>query len=119
MEHTTDDRQPSYRDTQLGGLMKELRAAVRPYPPAKLALEKVEKRLKFNLRVVQQWDETHAERAELMLRLGNVGAANTEACLIFDEATRHALLRRATIGIDHEADERIAEAVLLEREVIE
>jgi hypothetical protein len=45
--------EPTYRDAQLGGLLKELRGLVKSQPAAKALLEKVEKRLKFVLRVLE------------------------------------------------------------------
>lgn len=111
-------RQPSYRDKQLGTLMKELRGAVRSLPLAKQALERVEQRLRYVLRVVELWDHTHAERAELLIRLGNLPAANTAASLVFDEGRRHDLLRQTNIGLDATAADRLAEAVELGREVL-
>lgn len=112
-------RTPSYHDKQLAKLMKELRASIKPYPQARQALERAERRLRYVLRVVEAWDESHAERAELLLRLGNVPAANTAAWLVFDSELRESLLQRAPIGHDSEANERIAEALVLGREVLE
>ena len=109
---------PAYHDTQLRGLMKELRAAVKPYPHAKIALERVEARLKYTLRVVESWDSAHADKAELLIGLGQIAAANSATQLIFDREKRIALLRRCLIGGDAQAAERMAEAVELDREVL-
>lgn len=116
--HTNTDRVPSYRDRQLADLITDLRAEVRTVPRAKAALERVEKRLKWSLRLLESWDTTHAERAKMLLGLGKVAAANTEASLIFDDTTRHNLLRQMFIGGDDQADDRAAENAELEREVL-
>lgn len=116
---TPTERLPSYRDAQLSKLIKELRAAVQPFPRSKAALIRVERRLKFLLRLLDAWDATYAERAETSLQLGNVPAANTAASMIFDTKTRTGLLKRAPIGIDYDAGDRVAENAELEREVLE
>jgi hypothetical protein len=113
------ERQPTYRDKELGTLMKALRDEVRTLPKAKAALVKVEGRLRYVLKVLDLWDQTHAGRAELFLSLGDVPKANTSASLIFDADTRAALLRRAPIGSDRATGERLEENSLLEREVLE
>lgn len=112
------DRAPSYRDAQLTGLMKELRAAVKPLPTAGQALARVEHRLRFVLRVTDLWDKTHAERARTLIQLGNLEAANTSACLIFDAGLRADLLRLAPIKQDTGAGDRLAEAAAMGREVL-
>jgi len=114
----SDHQQPIYRDTQLGALLKDLRAAVKPLPSAKIALERVERRLKFVLRVIETWDASHAERAETLIGLGQIEAANTAATMIFDAQLRAGLLARAHISSDSAASDRIAEALELEREVL-
>lgn len=112
-------RHPSYRDDQLHKHFKDLRTEVRAHPGAKAALVKVEQRLKYVLRVIETWDASHAERAETLIRLGNLEAANTAACLIFDKALRESILPRAPVTLDTGAAERMAEALELERQVIE
>lgn len=109
---------PTYRDRQLHDLMKLLRATVRPHPPAKLALEKVEGRLRYILRVVEGWDRLHVERAEQLIALENIPAANSAAWMVFDADLRAALLSRCQIGGDDQAADRMAEAAELEREVL-
>jgi hypothetical protein len=111
-------KQPTYRDQQLHKLMKDLRASVRSNPNTKLSPERVEQRLCIVLRVIELWDASHAERARELLRFGKIGAANTAATMIFDPATRLNLLSQPFIGLDHEADARIAEAAELGREVL-
>jgi hypothetical protein len=115
---STSGNLPSYRDSQLHSAIRELRAAVKPFPRAARALQGVEYRLKFVLRVVQSWDDHHAERAETLIRLGKIEAANSAASLIFDDGLRADLLRRTPIGIDPAAPDRLAEAIELEREVL-
>jgi hypothetical protein len=107
-----------YRDAQLSAQLKELRAAVKPFAQARAALERVEERLRYVLRMVETWDTSHAERCETLIRLGNLAAANTAASLVFEPGLRTDLLRRCFVGIDHEADDRIAEAIELGREVL-
>lgn len=116
-----DNSHPAgYRDSQLAGHMKELRACCKPFPRAKAALERTENRLRYLLRLLQTWDETHERQVETWLRLGNIEAANTSAALIFDPETRLRLLRRAQITPDTEdAADRWAENELMERMVIE
>jgi hypothetical protein len=110
--------EPTYRDAQLGGLLKELRGLVKSQPAAKALLEKVEKRLKFVLRVLEGWDAHHAEQAETLIRLGNLPAANSAATLIFEPQLCAGLYRRSPILSDSTADDRMAEAIELEREVL-
>lgn len=115
---TTDipQRQPSYRDRELHRLMRQLRAAVKPIPTANASLAKVEARLRYVLRTMDLSDKTHAERAERLLTFGLVEQANTEASLIWDDATRLNLLARCPIGLDQH--NRTAEALELGREVL-
>jgi hypothetical protein len=110
--------EPTYRDAQLGGLLKDVRGLVKNQPATKRALEKVEKRLRYVLRVVESWDAFHAERAEMLIQGGLLEAANGAATLIFDEQTRHDLYRRSPVLRDASADGRVAEALELEREVL-
>jgi hypothetical protein len=112
------ERQPIYRDAQLHVLMKTLRAAVRPHPPSRIALDKAEQRLRFVLRVVEQWDASHAARARELIALGCLPAANGAATMIFDRDLRHSLLCRCYIGADAGAVERMEEALELGREVL-
>lgn len=117
---TTDERTPTYRDGPLHKLIRQLRADVRTIPHAKKSLEKVEGRLKYILRVLESSDDAHAKRAELFLTLGLIPQANTEASLIWDESTRTTLLDRARIGTDQGgAEDRMVEALEMEREVLE
>lgn len=109
---------PAYRDQQLQHLIKALRAAVRAHPPAKLALKQVEKRLQFLLRVIESWDASHAERAELLIGLGQIAAANSVTQMIFDATLRRRLLARCLIGGDAQAAERMEAAIDAEREVL-
>lgn len=109
---------PIYRDKQLADLLKQLRAAVRPYPGAKIALEKVETRLRYILRVVEGWDRLHLERAEQLIRLGNIPAANSAAWMVFDADLRSTILRRCQIGGDATVEDRLAEAIELGREIL-
>jgi hypothetical protein len=113
---TTEERTPSYRDATLHKLMRELRAAVRTTPAAKAALAKVEQRLRYDLKVIDLWDKTHAGRAELFISLGDIPKANTAASLVFDLDRRQALLQRCFIGLDQH--DRIEEAKALGREVL-
>ena len=108
----------SYRDEQLSRLMSDLRAAVKPLPVAKTALDKAEKRLRFVLRVVDGWDAYHAERADTLIRLGQIEAANGAATMIFDAQLRADLLRRTPILLYLDTGARMAEAMELEREVL-
>jgi hypothetical protein len=110
--------EPTYRDAPLGGLLKDLRGLVKSQPAAKATLEKVEKRMRYVLRVLETWDETHAERAETLIGLGRLEAANSTASMIFDAQLRGDLYRRSPILGDTGADERVAEALELEREVL-
>lgn len=112
-------RQPTYPDAELNRHMKDLRACCKPYPRAQAALERTETRLKYILRVLHTWDETHAGRAETLIRLGNPEAAQTAAQMIFDRQLRADLLGRARIGGDPDADERMLEALEMERTVLE
>ena len=116
---TIEPRLSSYRDTQLAGYMKELRGMVKPMPRAKAALDRVEQRLKYLFRVLEAWDASHARQAETLLRLGNIPGANTAALMIFDDRMRIDLLSRAWIGGDADAGERLAEAIELERVVLQ
>jgi hypothetical protein len=108
----------SYRDAPLGSLLKDLRGLVKSQPAAKATLEKVEKRLRYVLRVLEGWDAHHAERAETLIRLGQIEAANGAATLIFDTQLRNDLYRRTPILGDTQADDRVAEALEMEREVL-
>lgn len=108
---------PTYRDAQLAKSLKTLRADIRTNPNAKRSLEKVEKRLKYLFRVLDLWDSSHAERCELLLRLGNIPAANTSATMIFDAELRARLLSRARIGLDQDTS-AIADALAMDREVL-
>ena len=108
----------SYRDAPLGGLLKELRGLVKSQPAAKATLEKVEKRLRYVLRVLDTWDAFHAERAETLIRLGRLEAANSTASMIFDAQLRGDLYRRAPIIGDTGTGARVAEALELEREIL-
>jgi hypothetical protein len=108
----------AYRSHELRKCAKELRAAVRHIPGARLALERFEKRVRFELRVVEAWDDHHAAEAERCLQLGQVARANTMAGLIFDDERRVGLYERCPIGIDDSADEWMAEALELERQVL-
>lgn len=112
------ERQPSYRDTQLHALMKALRADVRPFPRPKLALERVEGRLRYVLRVIETWDASHAGRARELIQLGHLAAANGAATMIFDQDLRHSLLCQCFIDSDNGAADRVAEALELGREVL-
>ena len=103
------ERQSTYRDAQLHALMKALRAAVKSNPYARIALEKAEGRLRYVLRVVEVWDKSHAEHAELLIRLGNLAAANSAATMIFDGELRQSLLRQCFVGGDDGAADRVAE----------
>jgi hypothetical protein len=108
--------EPTYRDAQLGGFLKELRGLVKSQPAAKATLEKVERRLKFVFRVIESWDAYHAERAETLIGLGRLEAANGAATMIFDAQLRGDLYRRSPILLDTE--DRVAKALELEREVL-
>ncbi|HEU5097591.1 MAG TPA: hypothetical protein VFU22_00995 [Roseiflexaceae bacterium] len=109
----------SYRDATLGRLLKELRGSVKTQPAAKALLEKVEKRLRYVLRVLESWDAHHAERAETLIQLGQLTAANGAASLIFEPQLRANLLRRTPVLADTDAGDRMAEALELERLVLE
>lgn len=109
---------PTDADAQLRDALKVLRAAVRSNPHAKAALTIVEAHSKHKLKIVNDWDTCHAERAELLIRLGQIAAANSATQMIFNDDRRVALLRRCLIGYDSSATERMAEAVEFEREVI-
>jgi hypothetical protein len=108
----------SYRDPQLAAQIKDLRAAVKSMPTAKHALEKVEARLKYVLKVVELWDASHAERAATLIRLGQIEAANSAASLIFESGLRSDLLRQAPITQDVGAGDRLAESLEMGREVL-
>lgn len=110
--------EPTYRDAPLGGLLKDLRGLVKSQPAAKATLKKIEERLKYVLRVLESWDASHAERAETLIKLGRLEAANSTASLIFDAQLRGDLYRRAPIIRDTDAGQRMAEALELEREVL-
>lgn len=110
--------QPSYRDKELHRLMKELRGEVRTIPKAKKALERAEQRLRYTLRVVELWDDSHAKRARELLRLNCIPAANTHATMVFDPELRASLLQLCSVGLDAAADDRMAEALELGREVL-
>jgi hypothetical protein len=110
------ERQPMYRDQALNKAFRELRATIKTNPAAKLAPGCVEQRLRAVLKVVQSWDDYHAERVELFLRLGDVPEANTAATLLFDSETRTALLARCPIGVD--SHDRLEESDQLERTVL-
>jgi hypothetical protein len=118
MSEQNEPRQPTYRDAELMRLVKALRASVRPFPGARIALERVEGRLRYVLRVVETWDRTHETRARDLIRAGCLSAANTAAGLIFDPETRAGLLRQCFIGGDGGADERMAENMAAGREVL-
>jgi hypothetical protein len=107
----------SYRDAVLGGLIKELRTLLKNQPAAEALLKKIEKRLKFVLRVLETWDASHAERAETLIRLGRLEAANSVASMIFDAQLRGDLYRRSPISVAIEAGARAGEVLELEREV--
>lgn len=115
---TTELREPTYRDAELGKLFKTLRADVRQIPTAKRDLEKLETRLRYVLRVCEQWDSAHVARARFLLSLGNIPAANTHASLIFDAETRQDLLRQCFVGFDLDTNDRTAENAELDREVL-
>jgi hypothetical protein len=117
-ESSSPERQPTYRDQALHRLMKELRADVRTNPNARATLTKVEQRLRFVLRVVELWDKSHAARAEELIGLGCLAAASTSAAMIFDPEVRANLYRRTPIGYDNSSEERIADAIELDREVL-
>lgn len=110
--------EPSYRDAPLGGLLKDLRGLVKSQPAAKLAVDKMEKRLRYVLRVLESWDAHHAERAEMLIGLGKLEAANGAASMIFDPQLRGDLYQRSPIIRDTGVDDRMAEALELEREVL-
>jgi hypothetical protein len=111
--------EPTYRDAHLGGLLKELRGLVKSQPAAKAMLEKVEKRLRYVLRVLESWDAHHAEQAETLIGLGQLAAANSAATLIFEPQLRTDLYRRTLILADSADSDRMAEALELGREVLE
>lgn len=113
-----EPRQPTYRDAELMRLFKALRATVKPYAGAKAALERVETRLRYVLRIIEQWDKTHSERAEFLIRMGCTEAANTHAAMIFDADVRAALYRRCFVGGDGGAEERVLGNAELDREVL-
>ena len=110
--------EPTYRDAPLGGLLKDLRGLVKGQPAAKATLKKAEERLRYVLRVLESWDAHHAERAETLIGLGKLEAANGVASLIFDAQLRGDLYRRSPILLDTGAGERVAEALEMEREVL-
>lgn len=114
------ERQPSYRDRELFILMKTLRASVRTIPAARIALQRAEARLRYNLRVVELWDKTHSDRARFLLTMGLQQAASTHASMVFDEALRHELLRQTFMDTanDDGAAERVAIAAELDRTVL-
>ena len=99
--------------------MKALRASVKPNPEARQLLKEAETRLRYILRVIEQSDAAHVDKAELLLSLGNLPAANVEASLIFDAATRTALYERTQIGADEDDADRLAAAAALGREVLQ
>ncbi len=111
-------REPAYRDAQLHKVMRELRASVKHHPESKRLLVVAEARLRHILKVLEQWDELHAEQAEKLIALGNLPAANVEVTLIFDPELRAALYPRCYIG-GEEDSERLADTVALDRLVLE
>jgi hypothetical protein len=113
----TSTKAPTYRDRELGALMKELRASVKG-TRAELPLGRAEKRLRYVLSIVESWDKYHVNKAELLISLGMFDAANSEATLIFDANTREALYWRAPVSKDHGAAERLAEIAEMDREVL-
>jgi hypothetical protein len=54
----------------------------------------------------------------MLIGLGKLEAANSTATLIFDAQLRADLYRRSPILLDTGAGERVAEALKLEREVL-
>lgn len=109
---------PSYADEQLNKLLRAHRATVKNNPEARKTLASVETRLKYLLRLLAQWDDLHASKAEDMLALGNIPAANTCATMIFDTQRRAALYDRSRIGFDSADDERLAAVATMGREVL-
>jgi hypothetical protein len=107
-----------YSEDYTPSACKDLRGCVRPFPSAKIALEKVEGRLRFVLRVIETWDDSHAKQAKELICLGCLPAANTAASLIFDADLRRSLLAQTPISGDAGAAERIAEATALGREML-
>ena len=116
--NSNSEREPAYRDAQLHKVMRELRASVKHHPESKKLLATVETRLRHILKVLEQWDAFHAEQAEKLIALGNLPAANVEVTLIFDPDLRAALYPRCYIGDEDDA-ERLADAVALDRLVLE
>ena len=114
------ERHPSYRDSELNKAMKALRASVRGNPDARRCLLAAENRLRFVLRVIEQWDATHARRAEQLIALGNLPAASTAGAMIFDRQLRCSIYDRTTVPLTAQEDaERLAALVELDREVLE
>ncbi len=111
-------REPTYRDAQLHKALRDLRASVKHTPEAKRLLAVAEARLRYILKVLEQWDDLHAEQAEKFIALGNLPAANVETTLIFNPELRAALYPRCYIG-GPEDDSRLADAVALDRLVLE
>jgi hypothetical protein len=107
-----------FKDAQLNGLLRELRAETKTLPKASRTLERVEGRLVYLLRLLGDWDRTHAARAEELLKLGRTESAAATAALIFSEDVRRALYDRAPLTSDTSAAERYAEAEALGREVV-
>lgn len=107
-----------YADKQLADVLKELRAFVRGTPGARL-LERAEERIVYDLRLLTDWDATHARRAEELITLGNLQGAALEASLIFDTDVRHSIYDRAPLlaGAD-EAAERLTLNAEAGREVL-
>jgi hypothetical protein len=111
--------EPTYRDEQLSKLLGELWGMVKAMPIAKRVLERVERRLKFVFRVIEGWDTHHAEQAETLIQLGQIEAANGAATMIFNVRLRADLYRRTPILADSTAGDRVAEAMDMERLVLE
>ena len=109
---------PTYHDPQLASLMRAHRASIRNNPEARKTLALVEFRLKYLLRLLRQWDELHAGRAEQLIRLGNLPAANTAASMIFDDTRRAALYDRTPIGFDQADVDRLIAVIENDRQVL-
>lgn len=107
---------PTYRG-ELATVMKELRASVKG-TRAEIILARAEKQIRYQLRIVEAWDKYHVDKAELLISLGMLDAANSEATLVFDPTIREALYWRAPVSKDHGAAERLAEIAQMGREIL-
>ncbi len=117
-------RQPKYRDSRLNDRCKVLRASVKGFPTQERDVSRLEERLVYLDGLIGMWDDRWAKQALTEYRRGAIDASGLSAMNIFDDERRFALLRRlqpadALFVVDPSTADRVAEAVELEREVLQ